>query len=126
MGMSPDSHIKLTAVQIPSQLKCFFIVKDAVCSLQGLLALVQTVATRPIDHTAGMVIVEERYQHLMEHLHNGRQHCKSGCSVGTTYIVLICVINGAVQLLPLTAQPDSMRLYWSNMIHLNAFTLCCN
>jgi hypothetical protein len=108
---------------IPAPLKCLFIVEDAESNIQGLLALVQTFATRPIRQTAGMVIVEEMHQPLMEPSHHGSYCRNPRCGLGTTYIVPISAIEGAVNLLPLTPQPDSLRRYLSNTIDLNAFNL---
>jgi hypothetical protein len=104
-------------------LKCLFVVEDAESSFKGLLALVQTFATGTIGQTAGMVIVEKRYQPPMQALHNGSYRRKHLFSVGTTYIVPISAIQGAVQLLLQTPQPDSSRWYLSNTIELNAFNL---
>ena len=123
MGTSPDSHFKSTAGRIPARLKCLFVVEDAESSVKGLLALVQTFATGPIRQTAGMVIVEERHQPPMQPLHDGSYRRKPLFGVGTTYIVPISAIQGAVHLLPLTPQPDSSRWYLSNTIDLNAFNL---
>jgi hypothetical protein len=44
---------------------CLLAVEDAESSIQGLLLLVQTLATGEICHTAGIVIVKERDQPLM-------------------------------------------------------------
>jgi len=123
MGTSPDSHLKSTADRIPARLKCLFGVVDAESSVQGLLALVQTFATEPIRQTAGMVIVEERHQPPLQPIHDGRYHRKPRFGVGTTYIVPISRIQGAVHLLLLTPQPDSSRWYLTHMIDLNAFNL---
>jgi hypothetical protein len=46
-------------------LKSLFIVEDTQLSIKGLLALVQTFATGPIDQTAGMVVVKETDQPSM-------------------------------------------------------------
>jgi len=123
MGMSPDSHFKSTAGRISTRLKCLFVVEDAESSIKELLALVQTFATGPIRQTAGMVIVEERHQPPMQPLHDGSYHHKPLFGVRTTYIVPISLIQGAVHLLPLMLQPDSLRWYLSNTIDLNAFNL---
>ena len=123
MGMSLDSHFKSTAGLIPAQSKCLFVVEDAESSVKGLLALVQTFATGLIRQTAGMVIIEEKYQPLMQPLHDRCSRRKPLFGVGTTYIVPISAIQGAVHLLPLTPQPDSSRWYLSNMIGLNALNL---
>jgi len=104
-------------------MKCLFIVEDAESSVKGLLALVQTFATGPIRQTAGMVIVEEMHQPPMQPLHDGSYRRKPLFGVGTSYIVPISAIQGAVHLLPLTPQPDSSRWYLSNTIDLNAFNL---
>jgi len=123
MGTSPDSHLRSTAGRILARLKCPFFVEDAQSSIKGLVALVQTFATGPIRQTAGMAILEERHQPAMQALHDGRYHRKPHFSVRTTYIVLISAIQGAVHLLPLTPQPDSLQWYLSNTIDLNAFNL---
>jgi len=123
MGTSPDSHFKSTAGVIPVRLKCLFIFEDAESSLKGLLALVQTLATGPICQTTGMVIVEERHPPPMQHLHDGSYCLKPLFGVGTTYIVPISAIQGAVHILPLLPQPDSSLWYLSNTIDLNAFNL---
>jgi hypothetical protein len=123
MGTSPDSHSKSTAGCIPAQLKCHFVVADAESSGKGLLALVQMFPTGPRRQTAGPVIVEERHQPPMQPLRNGSYHFKPLFGVGTTYIVPISGIDGAVHLLPLKPQPDSSRLYLFNTINLDAFNL---
>jgi len=120
MGISPDSHWKLTAGCIPARLKCIFVVKDAESSIKGLLALVQTFATWPILQTAGMVIVEERHQPAMQSMRDESCRHEPFFGVQSTYIVPISVVQAAVNLLPLTLQPHSSRWYLSNMIDLNA------
>jgi hypothetical protein len=104
-------------------LKCLLVVKDAESSVKGLLSLVQTFATGPIRQTAGMVIVEERHQPQMQPLHNGRYHCKSLFGVGTTYIVPISAIEGAVHLLPVMPQSDGSWGYLRNAIDFNLVNL---
>ena len=99
MGTSLDSHFKSTAGRIPTRLKCLLVIEDAESSVKGLLALVQTFATGPICQTAGMVIVEERHQPPMQPLHDGSYRRKPLFGVGTTYIVTISTIQGAVHLL---------------------------
>jgi len=121
MGTSPDSHFKSTAAGIPTPLKWLFVVEHAESSGKGLLPLVQTLATAPILQTAGMVIVEERHQPLMQPLYDADYHHRPLFGVGTTYIVPISPIQGAVHLLPLTPQPDTLQWYLSNLIELNAF-----
>jgi len=125
MGMSPDSHFKLTAWRIPAQLKCLFVGKYFEFKVKGLLALDPMFATGPTRQTAGMVIVEERHYHLMRPLHDGRNHCNHLFSTGSTYTVPPSAIHGAVHLLPLAPQPDSSRWYFSNTNDLNAFKLFC-
>jgi hypothetical protein len=100
-----------------------FVVEDAKSSIKWLLPLVQTFATGPIHQTAGVVIVKERYQSPMQLLHDGSYHRKPLFGLRTTYIVRIRAIQGAVHLLPLTPQPDSLRWYLSNTIDLNVFIL---
>jgi len=123
MGTSPDSHLESTAGWIPAQLKCVFVIEDAELSVKVLLALVQTFATGPIHQTAGVVIVEERHQRLMQPFHSGSYRRKPLARIGTTYIDPINAFLGAVHLLPLTLQPDSSRGCLSNTIDLNAFIL---
>jgi len=111
MGTSPDSHFKSTAGCIAARLMCLFVVENAESSVKVLLALVQTFATGPIRQTAGIMIVKERHQPPMQPLHDGSYHRKLLFGVGTTYIVLISAIQGAVHLPPLTPQLDSLRWY---------------
>jgi hypothetical protein len=123
MGTSLDKHFMSTVGCIPARLKCLFVVDVAESIVNGPLALVQTFASGPIRLTAGMVIVKERHQPPMQSLHDGSYHCKPLFGVRTTDIVTIRTIPEAVNLLPLTPQPDSSRWYFSNMIGLNAFNL---
>ena len=123
MGMSPDSHFKMTAGCIPAHIKCLFIVDDAKSSGTGLLVLVQTFATGLIRQTAGMVIVGERHQPPVQPLHDGSYPHWPIFSIGTTYIIPISAIQGAVHLVLLMPQWDSMLQYWSNTIDMNAFIL---
>jgi len=123
MGTSPDSHFKLTAGRIPARLKCLFIVDDAELCVKGLLAFLQPFATGPIRQTAGMVLVEERHQPPMQPSHDGRHRHKPRFGLGTTYIIPLSMIQGAVHLLRLTPQPDSWWWYLSNTIDLNGFNL---
>jgi len=123
MGTSPDSHFKLIAGLIPTRLNSLFVVEDAESSANGLLAFVQTFATVPIRQTAGMVIVEEMHQPPMQPLHDGSYRRKPLFGVGTTYIVPVSAIQGAVHRLLLMLQPDSLWWYLSNPIDLNAFNL---
>jgi len=120
---SPDCNLKLTAGRISAWMKSLFITDEAQLSVKRLPALVQTLATGPICKTAGIVIVEEMNQLLMQPLHNASNHHEPHFSVGTTYTVPIGIIQGAVHLLPLTPLPDSSWLYLSNTIDLNAFNL---
>jgi len=123
MRTAPDNHFESNAGHIPAQLKCCLVVEDAESSVTGPLALVQTFVSRPIHKAAGMVIIDERHQSHMHPLHN-RSYChKSHFCVGTTHIIPISMIQGAVQRSWLTPQPDSLRCYSSNIIHLNAFNL---
>jgi len=123
MGMTLDSLCKSTAGCIPAGLKSLFVVEDAESSVKGFRALVQMFATRSICQTAGMVIVKERLQHLMQPLHNGRYRCKRVFGVGATYIVPISAIEADVHHFPLTPQPDSTWWYCSNTIDSNGFNL---
>ena len=82
-------------------------------ALKGFFPLVQTFATGPISETAGTVIAEERNPPLIQLLHDASYRCKYLFGVGTTYILLISVIPGAVHLLPLMPQPDSLWWYWA-------------
>jgi hypothetical protein len=92
-------------------------------SCKGLLALVQMFATEPICQTAGMVIIEEWYQPPMQPLQDGSYRRKPLFSVGTTYIVPISTIQGAVHILLLTPQRDSSWSYLTNTIDLNALNV---
>jgi len=123
MGTSPDSYFMSTTGNIPTRLKCLFIIVHAESSVKGLLALVQMFATGLIRQPAGMVIVEERHQPPMKPLHDERYCRKPPFGIGTSYLVPIRVIEGAVHLVPVTPQPDSSRWYLSNMIDLNALNL---
>jgi hypothetical protein len=123
MGTRPDSHVKSTAEPIPAQLKCLFVIEDDESSIKGLLAVVETFPTWPIYQTAAMVIVKERHQPLMQTLHNGSYCHNPHFSSGTTFIVPISAIQGAVHLLPLTPQQDRSVWYLSNTIDLKYFNL---
>jgi len=116
MATCSDSQFKATAGRIPTRLKSYFIVEAAESGVKGLLALVQTIATGPISSSAGMVIVEQRHQPLMQYLHKESHHGKPLPSVGTPYIISLSTIESAVHLLPLTPQPESTQWYLSNMI----------
>jgi len=113
----------LTAELIPARLKRLFIVKVPELRVEGLLASVQTFASWPIHQTAGMVIVKERHEPLMQPLRDGSSRPKPLLGVGTTYIISISVIQGAVNHLPLMLQPDSSWWYFTNTFSLNAFNL---
>jgi len=102
IGTSSDSHLMSTAGRILAQLKYLFIVEDAEMSFKGFLALIQTFPTGLIRHTDGMVIVEERQQPPMKHMHDGRYRRKPRFCIGTTYFVLINAMQGAVYGLQLT------------------------
>jgi len=119
MGTSPDSHIGTTAGGIPAQVMCLLVIADAELSFNSLLAFVQTFATGPIHQTAGMSIVEAMHQPPMDPLHNESYRHMPGFCVRTTYIIPISMIEGALHLLPLTPQPDSMWWYLSNTIDFN-------
>jgi len=123
MGTSSDSHFKSTAECIHTPLKCLFVVEDAESSVQGVLTLVQKFATGPIQQTAGMAIVEKRYQRPMRQLHDGSYRRKPLLAIGITHFVHIRAIQGAVHLLPLMPQPDSSWWYLSNTIELKVFNL---
>ena len=86
MVTSPDSRFKLTAGYIPVWLKCLFVVQDTVLCVKGLLALVQMFATGLIRQTAGMVIMEERHQPLMQPIEAG-SYCHEPFSVLKPHIV---------------------------------------
>jgi len=107
MERSPDSNFKSTAGCIPTWLKCLFIIENAEFSVKGLLALVQMFGTEPIYQSAGMVIVKEKHQPLMQPLHDGSYCHKLLFGVRTMYIVPLYAIQGAVHLDPQTQQPDS-------------------
>jgi uncharacterized membrane protein len=88
-------------------LKCRFVFKDADSSVKGLLALVQMIIPGPICQTAGMVIVKESHQPVMQCTHDGSYSHKPLVAIGTTYIIPVIAIYGAVQNLLLTPQSDS-------------------
>ena len=101
---------------IPTQSKSLFVIKDAISSVNGLLAFVPTSATGPVHQTAGMVIVEERHQPPMQPLDDQSYRCKTHFGFSTTYIIPTSEIQGAVHLLLLMPQPDSVQWYLSNTI----------
>jgi len=92
-------------------------------ALQSSLPWIRHFANGLIRQTAGVVIVGERQQPPMESLHDGSYNCKPLFAVGTTYTVSVSEIQGAVHLVLLTPQPDSMWWYLSNTIDLNHFNL---
>jgi len=108
MGRSLDSRLRSTAGSIPAELKCHLVVEHAELSIDGLLGLVQMFATALICQTAGIVIVEERYQPPIQPLNDGSYRHNPLFGVGTTYIVPVPMIQGALHLLLQTPQPDSM------------------
>ena len=120
MGTSPDSRLKTTVGRIAARLKCLPVVDDAEWSVEGLLASVQMFATRPIRQTAGMVIIEERYQPLIQPLHDGSYHRKPLLGFVTTYIICLFSVQGAVYLLPLLLQPDRSHWYLSTSAQCNS------
>jgi hypothetical protein len=124
MGMSMKCHFKSTAECIPALLKCHFIVRDAESSIEGLLALVQMFASRPICETACMVIVEERHQPPMQILHNLSFWRKPPLGIRTTYIITQSANYGPVDLLLLTTQTNCCWWYSSNRIDLNSSKVC--
>jgi len=123
MGTSPDSHFKSTAGLIPARLKSLFAVEDAEQSVQGLLGLGRTFATGPIPQIAGAVIVKERHQPPMQPFHDGTYRRMLLFGVGTTHLLPLSAIQGAIHLLPLTPLPDHSRWYLRNTIDLNASNL---
>jgi hypothetical protein len=98
-----------TAGVIPPRLKCLLVGENAAFSIRVLVAFIQMFAPGPIGQTAGMVILEERHQPLMQPLHDGSCHSNLLFGVRTTCIVSISAIQGAVHFLPLMPQPDSLR-----------------
>jgi hypothetical protein len=70
-----------------------------------------------------MVIVVERHQPPMQHLHNGSYHGKPDFGIRTTYVVPDSVVEGAGQQFPLTQHPDSVWWYLSDTLDLNVFNL---
>jgi hypothetical protein len=104
---------------------CLFVVVDAESSAKGLPALFRMFPTGPICQTAGMVIVDEMRQPLIQPIHDGSNSCNSSFGIGATYIVPISAIQGTVHLLPLTLQPDRLWGYLSNSIDLNVLNLIC-
>jgi hypothetical protein len=125
METNPDTDFKSTGGHIPARLKCLFVVEDTESSITELLASVQTFAIGPIRQTAGMVIVEESHQPPMQPLNNGSYRHTALVGIGTTYIVPISAIAGAVHLLAQMPQPDTLRWYLSNKIDLNVFNVIC-
>jgi hypothetical protein len=101
-------------------LECHFVIAEAEWSVKELLALVLTFATGPIWLTAGMVMVEGRQQPLIQPIHDESYHCIPLVPVGTTSIIRISAIQGAVHHLPLTPQPESSWWYLPHIIDLNA------
>jgi len=119
MGTSLDSQFRSTARQIPVWLKCLLVLMDAELSVTGHLASVQTFGIAVTHQTAGMVNAEKRDQHPIDCLPDGHSHCKPLLVVGTTFIVLTRAKQGAVHLVLLTPQLDSMWWYLSNRIDHN-------
>jgi len=104
MGRGLDSHLKSTAGPIPACMKCHFVVEDADSRVKRLQALIPTFAPGPIRQTAGMVMVNETHRPQMQRLHE-KSYCRTPLfSIGATYIIPLCVIHGAIHLLPLTPQ----------------------
>jgi hypothetical protein len=108
---------------VPAWFKRHFVVEDGESSINGLLALLQTFVTGTICQTAGMVILEERHQPLMQPLYKGSYCSTHLFGIRTTYIVPTRAIHGAVHVLLLTPLPDNSRLNLSNGIDMNAFNL---
>jgi hypothetical protein len=108
---------------VPAWFKRHFVVDDGESSINGLLALLQTFVTGMICQTAGMVILEERHQPLMQPLYRGSYCSTPLFGIRTTYIVPTRAIHGAVHLLLLTPLPDNSWWNLSNGIDLNAFNL---
>jgi hypothetical protein len=120
MGTSPYSHFKLTVGNVPPHLKCLFITEHAESCVRRLFAWGQTFATGLIHQTAGTVIFRKRHQPPMQSLHVGNYLRKPLCGIQITYIAPISAIPGALHLVLLTPQPDSLQWYLINMIDLNA------
>jgi len=112
-----------TAGHIHTCLECLFIVEDAESSVEVLFASVETFGTGPMRQPAATVIVKVRHNPQEQPLHNGSYLRKPLFGVGTTYIVPVITIQGAVHHIPLTPLPDHVRWYMSNTIDLNAFNL---
>jgi len=123
MGTSADSYYKSTTGCIPSWLKCLFVVEDVESSIDGLLTMVQTFPTGAIRQSAYIVVLKERHQPSMQLSHEGSYCRKPLFGIGTTYIVSISAIPGAVHLLLLMLQPDNSQWYLCNKIHFNPFNL---
>jgi len=121
MGTSLDCHIKSTARSISTWLKCLSVVKDAEPSFKWLLTFFQTFATEPIRPTSERVIVLQRHQPSRKPCHDWSYCGQPASSILITHIVRISTIEGAVHLLPLTPQPDSMWWYLINTPDFNAF-----
>jgi hypothetical protein len=119
MGTSYDSYFKLTAGYITAHLLCVFVVEDAEFNVKELVGLIQTLATAPICHTAGIDILEMPYQPLRQSWHDCSYSSRAVVIVRITSIVLISPIQGAVHLLPLTLQPESKSWNFCNIMDLN-------
>lgn len=68
---SPVTYFLSTAVGNPAYWTCLLVIEDADSSMVGLLALVQTVVSRQMPQTTGILLVEGRHQPPMQHIHNG-------------------------------------------------------
>jgi hypothetical protein len=85
MGMSPDSHFKLTAVGIPTWLNCLFLFGPDKLSVYQLHRLGKTFATRAICQIAGKAIAEVKHQPPMQPFNDGSYRVKPHFFIGTAY-----------------------------------------
>lgn len=84
IGTSLDSLCNASAEYSSVRFRSLLVAEDAELSLIGLIAMVRLFATGPIHQTAGMVIVEEKHQSLMEPSHDENSDHKHRFSIGTT------------------------------------------
>jgi len=119
VGTSLERWWKSTAGCILTCCKFLFVAEEAETCIISLLALAKMFSTGLIHPTTGIVVVMERHQPPIQRWHSSNCYPKPRFSVRTTHIVPISVIQWAVQLLPLTPQPDSKWWDLSNKIDFN-------
>jgi hypothetical protein len=103
--------------------KCLGVLRDSQLSVSGPIPLVQTVETGRRCHTAGMVIVEERYPPSMRFLYNGRSHCTPRIGILITNIVLVSIIQWVVPLHPVMPHSDCILWFLCNTIDWNGVNM---